>query len=229
MRCRRVLFYLSAYCRGELAGRRQRAVKEHLNACPDCRREEAMFWEINKTIRNLPESKVSDDFNSKLLDRIAKERFQETRTKAYLPKKAPVFGQGKLIPAFVSVGLVLAFVMFGGVDFMNSGDHSQNEYANVTTSSELDNSYATVQPGNSYVKPEQSEQSLAVHSQQAWTFKQKLAKANRMRALMNRLAGQNSFGSGYSHSPDDQLVPVSQRFILRRPVGNTQNRLVSGN
>jgi hypothetical protein len=226
MRCRRVLFYLSAYCRGELAGRRQRAVKDHLNACPGCRREEAMFWEINKTIRNLPERKVSDDFDSKLLDRIAKERFKETRTKAYLPKRAPVFGQGKLIPAFVSVGLVLAFVMFGGVDFMNSGDHSLAEYANVPTSSELDNSYAIVQPGNSYVKPEQS---LAVHSQQAWTFKQKLAQANRMRALMNRLAGQNSFGSGYSHSPDDQLVPVSQHFILRKPIGSAQNRLVSGN
>jgi hypothetical protein len=226
MRCRRVLSYLSAYCRGELTGRRQRAVKEHLNDCPECRREEAVFWEINKSIRNLPERKVSGDFNSKLLDRIAKERFRETRTKAYLPKRAPIFGQGKLIPAFVSVGLVLAFVMFGGVNFMSTPDQPQNVYTNGSTSSELDNSYATVQPESTYQKPKAS---FAAHTQQAWTFKQKLAQANRMRALMNRLAGQNSFGSRYPHSLDNQLVPASQTFILQRPVGNTQNRMVSGN
>ncbi len=222
MRCRRVRSYLSAYCRGELAGWRHQAVREHIAACPECRREEAVFWEINKSIGNLPERKVSADFNSKLLDRIAKERFRETRTKAYLPRRAPIFGRGKLIPAFASACLVLAFVMFGGVDFVHSPDRS-DMYVNRPADVELDSSYM-------HVLPQEDRQDVIVeHQRNAWAFKQKLAKANRMRNLMNRLAGQNSFGSGYSHSPDNQLIPASQSFITYRPVGSTQTQLTSGN
>jgi len=226
MRCRRVRSYLSAYCRGELTGRRQKAVKEHIADCPECRREEAVVWELNKSIGNLPQQKVSDDFNSKLLDRIAQERFKETRTKAYMPKRAPIFGQTKLIPAFVSACLVLAFVMFGGVDFVNSPEDTYMYTDGGSMTPELDDRYATAQPEITYQKPPSS---LAAHTQQAWTFKQKLAQANRMRNLMNRLASQNSFGTGYSHTPEDQLIPASQNFNMRQTTGSVQTRMVSGN
>ncbi len=222
MRCRRVRSCLLAYCRGELTGRRHQAVREHIDACPECRREEAVFWEINKSIRNLPEQKVSVDFNSKLLDRIAKERFRETRTKAYLPRRAPIFGRGKLIPAFASVCLMLAFVMFGGIDFVNSPDGS-DMYVDRPGDVELDSSYMHILPQKD--KPDV----IVEHQRNAWAFKQKLAKANRMRNLMSRLAGQNSFGSDYSHSPDNQLIPASQSFIMYRPVGSAQTQLTSGN
>ncbi len=224
MRCRRVRSYLSAYCRGEVTGRRQQAVREHLDACPECRREEALHWEIKKSMSNLPDYNVSDDFKSKLLDRIAKERFRETRTRAYLPKKAPIFGQGKLIPAFASVCLVLAFVMFGGVNLLNSPEEPYLYVGEETTENELTDDYITALPEEDKVPP-----AIVEHAKAGWVFKQKLAKANRMRNLMNRLASQNSFGSGYSHSPDDQLIPASQSLMMRRPVGGGQTLLTSGN
>ncbi len=227
MRCRRVRSYLSAYCRGELTGQRRQAVREHIDACPECRQEEAVFWEIKKSMSNRPEYKVSDDFNSKLLDRIAKERFRETRTKAYLPKRAPIFGQGKLIPAFASVCLVLVFVMFGGVNFVNSPDEPVMYVGEETTGTELPDDYIIALPEEDKVPPV-----IVEHAKAGWVFKQKLAKANRMRNLMNRLASRNSFGSGYSHSPDDQLVPASQSMIMRRPTGmqtNGRTHLISGN
>lgn len=224
MRCRRVLSYLSAYCRGELTGRRRRAVRDHLDTCPECRREEAVFGEINKAMNRLPEFEVSPEFNSKLLDRVAQERFRETRTKAYLPKNIPIFGYGKLIPAFASVCLVLTFVFLGGLDILNRTD-KPNVYADREQSAvELNDAYLTAEP--------LPERAYKEHTKANWVFKKKLAKANRMRNLMNRLASQNSFGTPYSYSTNYQVIPASQSLIMRQPLGvqtADQTQLISGN
>jgi len=59
---------------------------------------------------------VSADFNNRLMERIAQERYAETRakarTKAFLPQEAPLFAYRRLVPALVSVTAVaaLAFV-----------------------------------------------------------------------------------------------------------------------
>jgi len=224
MRCRRVLSYLSAYCRGELTGRRQRAVRDHLETCPECRREEAVYVEINKAMNRLPELRVSSEFNAKLLDRVAQERFRETRTKAYLPKKVPIFGHGKLIPAFASVCLVLTFVFLGGLDILNRTD-KPNVYADREQPAvELNDAYLTAEP--------QPERAYTQHTQANWIFKKKLAKANRMRNLMNRLASQNSFRTPYSYSTNYQIIPASQGLIMRQPSGvqtANQTHLISDN
>ena len=89
MRFRKTRSLLSAFCNGELSGRKHEKVRKALADDEALRREEAVFESIRKASRELPEKTVSDDFNARLLDRIARERFAETRSSAYLPKAAP--------------------------------------------------------------------------------------------------------------------------------------------
>ncbi|MFQ5607035.1 MAG: hypothetical protein ACE5GA_03740 [Candidatus Zixiibacteriota bacterium] len=71
--------------------------------------------------------RVSEDFNSRLLNRIAEERYAEVNASAslpknFLPKKAPLFGRSRLAPAFASAAIV-ALVAVGFV--RQAGDDSQ--------------------------------------------------------------------------------------------------------
>ena len=142
MRCRKVRYFLSAYCKDELGGRRKLAVSEHLSHCSACRREEVIYRTLNDTKAEMPGFKVSADFNNKVMDRIARERFSETRTKAYLPKKAPVLAWGKAVPAFVSVCMVVLIA----VSFMSGGLQDMNNGMMATSNNNVDDSYLTVQP-----------------------------------------------------------------------------------
>ena len=108
---------------------------------------------------------------------------------------------------------------------MNSPDKPIMYVGGETVETELSNDYLTVVPENDKVVPDV----IVEHAKAGWVFKQKLAQANRMRNLMNRMASQNSFGSGYSHTPDEQIIPASQSLIMRRPVGGGQTLLTSGN
>ncbi|MBD3257355.1 hypothetical protein GF377_02890 [candidate division GN15 bacterium] len=107
MRCRKVRSLLSTYSRNELTGRQQAEVREHLAVCADCRKEAAVYASINAASREIPEKSVSSDFNTKLLNRIAEERFAETRTKAYMPKQPPMVSWGKVVPAVAMAALVV--------------------------------------------------------------------------------------------------------------------------
>jgi len=214
MRCRKVRSCLSAYCRDELSARGQASVKEHLDRCAGCRREEAVFRELNGSLNTLPEYHVSDDFNTRLLNRIAQERFKETRSRAYLPKRVPIFGWGRLIPAMATACLVLAFVFSGGLGILDNQDQPPT-YANNGQGGEyLDDRYKDVQPDQTHV--------LIQHSQSNWVFQKQVAKANRIRNLMNQLASQSSFGntaqlagSGYNYSnrPLIMRLPFDRRTI----------------
>ncbi len=76
---------------------------------------------------------VSNDFNNRLMRRIANERFAETRTQAhkqsnqaFLPKNAPHFAFGKLIPAVVSVAAIAVFALVGQRQGMFDNQNSDN-------------------------------------------------------------------------------------------------------
>ena len=187
MRCRKVRSCLSAYCNDELSGRRQASVREHLGRCADCRREEAIFRELQGSVTTLPKFRVTADFNTKLLNRIAQERFQETRTKAFFPKRAPVLGWGRLVPAVATACLVLAFVFSGGLGILDKHDQPTMLANQSQDDSYLDDRYKVVEPEESHV--------LTKHSLSNWAFQEQMAKANRIRNLMNQLASQNSFGN----------------------------------
>lgn len=117
MRCRKVRSFLSAYCREEISSPLTVKVQRHLEECPMCRREHEAVRSVQAMVKGTPGLKTSDGFSARLLNRVAQERFGETRSKAYLPGRAPRLGGLKLATITVTAMVVLAL----GVSF-NMGD-----------------------------------------------------------------------------------------------------------
>ncbi len=174
MRCRRVRSYLSAYCNDELNGSRKQAISEHLSTCSACRREEAFYRSMVQAKAELNSLKVADDFNHKLLNRIAQERFAETRSKAYLPKRAPVVLWRQVIPAFVTTCMVILLAV---INFSPSHHSSPNEFSVA-----LDDSYLTAQPLHNTIS--------STHLTPDWTLRDQIALAERMNQLSSSIARQ---------------------------------------
>jgi hypothetical protein len=135
---------------------------------------------MRKAGRELPESKVSDDFNARLLDRVARERFAETRTQAYLPKPAPLFLWRQAVP--VAITAVLA--LFAGITMFGSSDQNSGTY--LADRGGLDDSYLTAQPANNpnMIPGFGGEVSLP----------QLMAKVDRADEISNFLTGSRDFG-----------------------------------
>ena len=182
MRCQRVRSFLSAYCKGELTEKRSGAIAVHLEDCPGCCDEETAYREMYKSVGQLSCCPVSDDFNSQLLKRVADERFKETRTKAYIPKKIPVVTFNRLAPVFAAACFIFAFIFSGGTElFINSSEGP--EY----TATELNESYKDILPEKDHI--------LNPKPGSEWAFSKEVARATRINGLMNQMASQNSFGS----------------------------------
>ena len=180
MRCRKVHSYLSAYCNDELPASERVAVGEHLSACSSCRKEESLYRSMKTAGSQINELKVSDDFNTGLLNRIAQERFAETRTKAYLPKAAPRLLWGKVTPVAVTACLaVLAMVA------TFSGGLVDNDSMAVWDNGSLNNSYLTVQPDHN--------PNLTTQISHSWSFSDQLARAERINELSTSLAVPDAF------------------------------------
>lgn len=79
--------------------------------------------EANVDTTPLPEYQVSEDFNARLLDRIAQERFAEVRSEAHMPKVAPRFMPSQLVPVLG----VAVLAVFTTVAVMKQSD--QREFA----------------------------------------------------------------------------------------------------
>lgn len=197
MRCQKVRSCLSAYCRDELSGRDLMAIREHLAGCALCRREEAMMRAMFTDAKVLPGPRVSDDFNAKLLHRIAQERFTETRTRAYMPRRAPVFSWPRLIP----VAAITALAVFAVVGSGYFGDRD-----GITTTSgpqaQLDDSYLTAQPDQN--------PNMAVSIGKNWSFRSQIAQAERA----NKLTGSLTSHAGFASSEPRLVVQFNT------PVGN---------
>jgi hypothetical protein len=118
-------------------------VREHLATCRECRSEEAVYRSVRLTTRQLPSHHLSADFNAKILNRIANERFAETRTKAFMPKAAPSFVWRRLVPVLSSVA-VIALVAIGVAQYTPN----QQETAGSAVAVDLgrNDDYLTAQP-----------------------------------------------------------------------------------
>ena len=180
MRCRRVRSYLSAYCNDELSSRLKPAVSEHLSTCSACRREEVIYRSMSEATGKLSALTVGGDFNGKLLNRIAKERFAETRSKAFLPKRAPVILWRQAIPAFVTTSLVvlLAVVTFSPKVI----DRTDGSFAGRKV---LDDSYLTVQPVDNTKG--------TANLDRNWSLGSQLARVERMKRLSNAIVQQGAW------------------------------------
>ena len=212
MRCRKTRSYLSAYCNDELGGRRKLAVSEHLSTCQECRREEELYRSMFGAAREVPQLKVSEDFNNKLLNRIAHERFAETRTRAYMPKNPPVFTWTKVVPAVAAACLVFVVTMmsFGPTD--NTVSPRLADGGSV-----MDDSYLTAQPVHN--------PNMAAKLNKNWSFDGQMAQAERINRISSSLSGSGSFdgyggGAGLQRvsSASTEPVPFVKNYYRVRPV-----------
>lgn len=138
MRCQKLRSLLPAYCNSELESSTLVTIERHFHTCSSCRQDLSAHRLVCGQVRSLKKSasaitsmehlnshitsskeapvrtmyRVSEDFNARLLNRIAHERYAQVRAQAYLPKKAPLFGWMRIAQAAVSVA-VLAFVAVG--------------------------------------------------------------------------------------------------------------------
>lgn len=181
MRCRKVRSFLSAYCNNELSNRRKLAVSEHLSTCSACRREEAVYQSISLAGKELPKLAVVNDFNNKLLNRLAHQRFAETRTRAYLPKRAPVVYWQRAIPAFVTTCLMILLAV---VAFSPQIKHQSGLTANKGIL--LDDSYLTAQPV--------SNANMTVNLKKGWSLSHQLAQTERMNRISRVIIQQAAWG-----------------------------------
>lgn len=184
MRCRKVRSLLSIYCNEELSGRQQLSVREHLAGCAACRREAAFYNSMRESAKEIPQAKLSEDFNTNLLNRIGQERFAETRTKAYLPKRAPMFRWNLLVPALASTALVI----FTAVSMlMPAAENSGVQMAG--TVGMPDNLYQTVKPVNN--------PNMTANLQKNWSLDRQVAQAERLTRLSNIITGNQGFNANH--------------------------------
>ncbi|MEW6413493.1 MAG: hypothetical protein AB1483_13640 [Candidatus Zixiibacteriota bacterium] len=155
-------------------------MSEHLSTCSACRKEEAFYKSLLDVRSEIPQFKVSDDFNAKLLNRVAQERFAQTRTEAYLPKTAPRVTWGQLVPVVATACLVL-FISIVAI----SPEIKQGVGLTSSSTRELDDSYLTVQPVNN--------PNLAVPMHRGWSLNDELARVERVNTLTSSMTSANSF------------------------------------
>lgn len=211
MRCRKVRSYLSAYCHDELDGRRRLAVSEHLLTCDTCRAEEAVYEQMSEALPQMEKVAISDDFNARLLDRIAHERFAETRSRAYQPKAAPLFMWRKVVPVVVTACLAV----FAVIAMIPDGNNPSPMMAGQTE--DLDDSYLTVQPV--------SNPHMTVNLTKDWSLDRQMAQAEQGSRISNQMIPASSFGGRQYHSPlahrvslPGQPIPYLSGQYRMRPV-----------
>ena len=208
MRCRKVRSCLSAFCKDELGSRQRLAVSEHLAECAACRREAALYKSICETSRELTSPGLSSDFNNRLLNRIAQERFEETRTEAYFPKAAPLLSWGRALPAVVSACVVILAVIVA-LTPQGNVDHAADN-------SNLDNAYLTAQPTNN--------PNITQRMADEWSLNRQLAHVDRINSISD-LVVPNYFGqaipAGMASSVSPHLrqgSPFAPTYYKVRPV-----------
>jgi len=189
MRCQKVRSLLSTYSSGELKESVLLSVSEHLTGCAGCRQSAAFYRTLFETRHQLSTKSVSHDFNNKLLNRIAQERFAETRSRAWLPRTiAPTFFMRRVAPVFVTASLVFALAIGYAPKFENN---PEVVLASLQTSM-LDDSYLTAQPNaNPYM--------LANQMRQGHTIAHMVASTQRTARFTNMMLAPESFaGDGYA-------------------------------
>ncbi len=207
MRCRKVRSYLSAYCNDEVAGRDLVAIQEHLSTCGACRREESLFRSMREGSRELRAGSLSRDFNARLLDRIAHERFQETRTRAYFPRPSvPILSWRRVAPVLASVSVVALAAVFV---LAPGHDRAIPTYASSSPgSSSLDDSYLTVQPD--------ANPNMTSNLKKNWSLDKQLAQAERT----NQISGMLTSSGGFATMDYREALPWIYGYgIVESPFG----------
>ncbi len=215
MRCRKVRSYLSAYCNGEVTGRKRLVIDKHISDCSCCRKEEAIYYSLNSVKTEIGSFNVSDKFNEKLLNRVAQERFAETRTKAYTPSNPPILTWGRVLPSVITACVAVFVTVM--VMSPNVVQNNQNYASNTSnTDKQLDDSYKTVMPKNN--------PNMAVNMNKNWSLNNQMERAERVQNLSNTMTQVGSFSSAEnavltgSRTKQNSPIPFFESYYNVRPV-----------
>ena len=171
MRCRKVRSFLSAYCKEETSVEVSAKIKRHLDGCNGCRREEQVYRSMTQLVAGIPALKASDEFTSRLFQRIGQEGFAEKRTKAYFPRRVPLFGTARLVAA-ASAAVVMLALGIGlnlGDNFLTPGSPTMVASAPVIHNTDVDDdSYLTVQPVDNPLLDEHKSVSRMIAQYNRW-------------------------------------------------------------
>ncbi len=211
MRFRKVRSLLSAYSNDELDANRSEKLREQLAQSNELKREALVFDKIKETSKELPSIELSDDFNARLLNRIAQERFAETKTKAYLPKSINGLFRRYAVPAMATAAVAL--IGFVGISNYQPNSSAPVQLAGVSSDT-LDDSYLSAQPIDNpkYRKNDRADRTLS-------GLMARVDHADRMTSLLtgssrwggnNRLAGRITSRQKY--------IPFSIQYFRVRPV-----------
>jgi hypothetical protein len=178
---------------------------------------------VRQTAGELGHKGLSEDFNTRLLNRIAQERFKETRTAAYLPHRAPRFSFRVLVPVVVTAALALV-----AISSFQGGDHMISTGSpDASLPDPLDDRYLTAQPT--------SNPNLSAGLAGNWSLRQQLARAERLdvisRELTNRygfsnlhLAGSRAGAQGFESTMLPEYLRQVPVFRAYRVTGGTDSR-----
>lgn len=145
MRCRKVRSFLSIYCSGETAPDVTEQIDQHLDGCGSCRREASVYKSLGRTVKALPDMETSEDFNSKLFQKIGREGFAEAKSKAYMPGRIPKFDFMRLAAYATTAVIVIGL----GLGIAMSDKFFSPTSPRLMSSTDIqkdDNLYLTVQP-----------------------------------------------------------------------------------
>lgn len=203
MRCQKVRYCLSAYCKNELTARERIAIGDHVRICESCRQEEATVRSLQEAMKALPPVNLKVDFNARLLGRISEERFAETRSKAYFPRRSVVPAWRQYVPALVTVSLVLVVAVSVADRFIGNPEET-----NVIANRQHDESWQTVQP--------------MLHKD--WSLREQLARAERTNRISGQLTSGRGFGVWYVTPSQQGTLAGSTVYVV--PAPETQVRPV---
>jgi hypothetical protein len=165
--------------------------------------------------RQLVGMSVANEFNATLFNRLAQERFAGTRTKAFLPKKAPVILWQRAVPALATA--CRAALLASGV----LSSHTTNESSLATrVGGPLDDSYLTIQPVSNVGK--------TANLNDSWSLKRQLAQTERMNRISEAMAQQVAWSNFYrpstwigATSPAARPLPSTPSYYRVRSVVRT--------
>jgi len=185
-------------------------IKRHLDECNTCRREENVFRSMNKLMSDLPQLKTSDEFTAKLFAKIGQEGFAEQKTKAYWPKRIPIFGMARLAMV-ASVAIVVLALGIG----LNVGDRilfpSSPQLATIPVRDlgTVDDLYLTVQPTDNPLLNEHKSVSRMIAQYNRWREYSRSLRVN---------SGAEHFLGGNAGASLAASRTVSASNIIIRPV-----------
>jgi len=213
MRCRKVRSFLSTYCKGETSPQVSAEIKKHLEDCSSCRREESAYKSINKLVTDFPRLDTSDDFNARLFQKIGQEGFAERRTKAYMPKRVPIFGIARLAKAASVAIVVLALGIFLNLngDLMNSSPQMAR-LGSVGDAGE-DDLYLTAQPVDNPLLNEHKSVSRMIEQYNRWREYSRSLRSNS--GAEHFLGGGSGLALASARSGSDIIIrPVVRNYLI---------------